>query len=352
MRPLAILTLSGALGLAAPVAQAAGSMPEALASIATAIVRDLGTTDTPSLAVSTFTHSGNICSNLSNLISDTMQPKLMEASQRTVPIIARNQLSAIFREQELVYDGTISPNAAQEIGKISGVEAILTGSITPYGDQMIVTATLIATRNGAVLSSVQESFPITATERSMMEIQDGALCGFTSFSAAAGRAGAVASTPPPAAPQTRPNAQSTYTDDVYEAEIVGLYYAPSTGLATWSLRFSNTSETPIGLSYIPDSAVISDGRGGTMDVGEDWSGIRTCHSETGLGYCNTTRPQYATTLAPGKFAQLNFSSTGAQDLTDPALTLTMEMVVTPDTQDPATYSVRSLGFFDVVPKSR
>jgi hypothetical protein len=130
---------------------------------------------------------------------------------------------------------------------------------------------------------------------------------------------------------------------------VGLYYAQATGVATWSLRFSNTSENPIGLSYLSESAVISDGMGGAMQVGEDWSGIRTCSSVSSLGYCNTTRPQYATVLAPGKFAQLNFSSSGSKDLADAALTLTMEMIVTPDTKQTDVYSVRSVGFFDVVP---
>jgi hypothetical protein len=214
---------------------------------------------------------------------------------------------------------------------------------------MIVTSTLIATSNGAVLSSVQERFPITATERSMTEVQDSALCGFTSFAPASGRPGpAIRGPTASTAPSTRlsPSGATIFIDDVYTAEVVGLYYAQATGVATWSLRFSNTSENPIGLSYLPDNAVISDGM--ALQCRSERTGPASAPAPA-KGPSDTAIRRTRNTLAPGKFAQLNFSSAGSKDFADAALTLTMEMIVTPDTKQTDVYSVRSLGFFDVVP---
>lgn len=171
------------------------------------------------------------------------------------------------------------------------------------------------------------------------------------FCASPATIAAITSSASPSA-RPSPSGDTHYSTDVFEADVVGLYYAPSTGEATWSLGFTNTSENAVGLAYVPASAAIAVGTGGTMELGDKWSGLRTCYSPSNLQFCNTSDARYATTLAPGKFAQLNFDAIGAKDLSDPALTLTMEMVVTPDTSDTAAYDVRSVGFFDLVPVSR
>ncbi len=341
------------LGLGVSSSQAAGSLEEALTEIADQILIGSEEMETPSLAISTFTHANNTCSDLSNYISEMMLPTVQRAGGQSVRIYARSQLSAIFRELNLIYDGTISPSAAQEVGKFSTVESILSGNITPFGERMMVIATLIATSDGGILSSASTDFPITETVRGMMDISSTAICGFTPAGGAAAPGSASPDAQSEDLPQRPgPSGDTLFSTDVFEARVVSLNYAPSSGEATWSIRFTNTTDTPIGLSYLPGSVSVADGAGGTMTLGDQWSGIRTCYNVSTPQRCNTSDHQYATTLAAGKVAQLNFNTIGAKELQDPALTLTVEFVVTPDTGDPAVYDVRSVGYFDLVPVVR
>ncbi|MBM7066159.1 FlgO family outer membrane protein [Actibacterium sp. 188UL27-1] len=329
---------------------AAGSLDEALTEIAGQIVESLPQDDLPTVAISTFTHTGNTCSDLSNYISEIMLPTVQRNGN--FRIFARSQLSAIFRELELVYDGTISPSAAQEIGKISGVEAILTGNITPFGQRLMVIATLIDTSDGGVLASATADFPITETERALLATQNAALCGFINRSGGSGPATTSASSTTTGGLPLAPSGDTSFSSDIFEAQVASLYYAPTSGDTTWTIRFRNISDKPIGLSAVPGSFSIADGIGGVMAMGEQWSGVRQCYRATQLQYCNTSDPKYATILPPGKVAQLNFNSSGAKDLANPLLTVSMEFVVTPDTSDTATYDVRSVGFFDLQPVIR
>lgn len=340
--------------LATSQAQAAGSIEEALNEVATSIIGSLPEDAAPTLAISTFTHSGNTCSDLSNYASEIMLPTVQSVGGSTLRIYARSQLSAIFRELQLVYDGTISPGAAQQIGQISGVEAILTATITPFGEQMMVIATLIATSDGGVLGSASASFPITGTVEGLTSNQSAAACGFTG-SANAPSATAAASdsaTSPPSETSGPSLGTTTFTSDVFEAGIVTAIYDPTSGRVAWSLRFRNISETPISLSYLPESLVLADGQGGMAAIDGPVAGLRTCQSTTNTGYCNGTYPQYSTTLPPGGVTQMNFATKGAESLSDPRLTLSLELVVVPDVTAPENLDVRQVTFFDVAPVSR
>ncbi|MEM9343714.1 MAG: CsgG/HfaB family protein [Pseudomonadota bacterium] len=344
----AAATALALLALPSGPASAAASVEDALTEIAQTIIGSLPEGEAPTLAISTFTHAGNTCSDLSNYASEIMLPTVQRVGGPSLRIYARSQLSAIFRELKLVYDGTISPNAAQQIGQISGVEAILTATIVPFGENIMVIGTLIATADGGVLGSANADFPITQTVQGLLANQSAAVCGFTP-SATANAAPAAAGQPQAAAPSDRPSpaGDTLFTSDIFEAEVVNFFYASATGEATWAVRFRNTSDKPIALSYMNKSVDIADGLGGSMALSGGVSGLRTC--STNMVYCNGSSPQYATTLPPSGFAQMNFSTAGTKDLTDPIMTLTFEMVVTPDIANVERFDVRSIGYFDLQP---
>jgi len=103
-----------------------------------------GDASPPSIAISTFTHGDGTCSQLSNYASEFVVDSLFNASGGDVEIIERSQLAAIFRELDLVYDGTVAPDAAKRVGEISGVDALITGSLIEFGEEVKLQARLIA----------------------------------------------------------------------------------------------------------------------------------------------------------------------------------------------------------------
>ena len=57
-------------------------------------------------------------------------------------------------------------------------------------------------------------------------------------------------------------------------------------------------------------------------------------------------------MGPSKFARLDFDLAGTEGSEGPSPTLTFALIVTPDTSEPATCDVRSVGFLDVAPDIR
>ena len=63
--------------------------------------------------------------------SDTLTTELVKAGK--FDVMERDRLAAIIKEQNLGASGRIDPSTAARIGKIIGVEYIITGAITEYG---------------------------------------------------------------------------------------------------------------------------------------------------------------------------------------------------------------------------
>jgi curli biogenesis system outer membrane secretion channel CsgG len=63
--------------------------------------------------------------------SDILTTELVKAGK--FDVMERDRLAAIIKEQNLGASGRIDPSTAARIGKIIGVEYIITGAITEYG---------------------------------------------------------------------------------------------------------------------------------------------------------------------------------------------------------------------------
>ena len=351
------LAAAAALVFGATQGLAASSVDGSLDDIAGQIVERTRTDARATIGISTFTHSDGTCSDLSNYISEFIVDSLFNAGEGKIDIIERSQLSAIFREMELVYDGTIAPDAAKRLGEIEGVDAVVTGSLIQFGEQVKVQARMISTEDGRLFATARSDFPSVGSVAQMMATRSRAACGFAAAPGAEGGAttqvvvvesgGGAGNGGADARGLAQPSRM--FSSDVYDAEVSSLIYSKSKGSASFSVRFKNTSDNPIGLSYVPQTLSVSDGAGGFMEYKGNWSGIRSCYNASQFQYCNTSDARYATTLQPDKVAQLNFLVEGAKDLDQPKMSLTMEFVVTPNAADVDSYSVQSIGFYDMAP---
>ncbi|WP_135504476.1 FlgO family outer membrane protein [Roseovarius aestuariivivens] len=344
-------------GLAGP-GHTASSVDGSLDEIAGQIVDRTRTDGRATIGISTFTHSDGTCSDLSNYISEFIVDSLFNSGEGKIDIIERSQLSAIFREMELVFDGTIAPDAAKRLGEIEGVDAVVTGSLIQFGEQVKVQARMISTEDGRLFATARSDFPSVGSVAEMMVTRSRGACGFATA------AGSAAETVPTTQvvvmggetgqdmiQQSLAEPSRRFSAEVFEAEVSSLIYAKSSGDATFAVRFKNTTDNTIALSYMPDSMSLADGQGGFMTYKGNWSGLRSCYGDNYLQYCNASDPKYATTLPPGKVAQLNFQMTGEKGVEDPRFTLALELVVTPNIEENDSYSVQSIGFYDMPPDS-
>lgn len=264
-------------------------------------------------------------------------------------MIDRRSLSAIFREQDLVEDGTVSPEGAAEIARIAQVDGIVTGTMTTYGDQVELEASMLDAVNGTVLGFAYSSFPLTGADQALLANRSVARCGFAGPArSAAGETPEVRVTVETPGAAAAPASGAKFASDIFEVEAVSLFYARSTGEATFSLRLRNISDQTIALSYHDKTLSISDGRGGLFTLGDTWSGLRVC---TNLDDCNGAYPNVVNAIAPGTQAQLTFNASGAKELANPVMSLTFELAVVPD-MEKRGYNIVSVGFFDLAPTIR
>lgn len=105
-----------------------------------------------SVAVVDFTDlQGNI-TELGRFIAEEISVNLTMA-EKGFEVIDRNHLKTLLTEHKLSVSGLVDPDTIKKIGQISGVGALVTGSVTPFGDNIRVTCKVIATDTARIITA-------------------------------------------------------------------------------------------------------------------------------------------------------------------------------------------------------
>lgn len=100
--------------------------------------------------------NGNI-TNLGIFIAEELITRIFMTDK--FDVVERNLLNKIIKEQEFGMTGYIDDESAISIGKILGVEAIVSGSITDLGNSIKINARLISTEKGSIFSVASITLP-------------------------------------------------------------------------------------------------------------------------------------------------------------------------------------------------
>ena len=158
----------------------AGSVENGLQSLAQEIVTKSAAQDRNSIAVLPFPNADGSCSVLSTYIADELIEALFSTQNSPLTIIERNQLEAIVNEIQIGAGGLLNPETTQSLGKVSGVKALVVGTITQIGDRVRITARLVATDTGRTISAAAISIPRTNDIDSLLRqpiAGEGGTCG-------------------------------------------------------------------------------------------------------------------------------------------------------------------------------
>ena len=83
-------------------------------------------------------------------------------------VIERRLLNKVLDEQKLSLSDLIDPNSIRELGKILGVDAIVTGTITDLGTSLKVNARIISTETGLVFAVAASDIIKNKTVRNLL----------------------------------------------------------------------------------------------------------------------------------------------------------------------------------------
>ena len=90
-------------------------------------------------------------------------------STGTLDIVERSMLDKVMSELKFSQSGAIDPESAQHVGKIVGVEAIVTGSITDLQSYVGVNCRLINTETGRIFGAAQTKIVKDADLQKILE---------------------------------------------------------------------------------------------------------------------------------------------------------------------------------------
>ncbi len=176
----------------APIS-AQASVSDGISDLAEQIVARSVAADRTTIAISSFPHVDDTCSELSNFLVDELVLSLFNVPDNQLSIIERSQLGRIFAELELSLSGAVDVNTTQELGRVHGVETLLIGSLTTVGDDLRINARLIDTETAQVFSAAAVNIPRTSTIEELMARP--AAGGCTMMPTAAGQQAAPGTTP-------------------------------------------------------------------------------------------------------------------------------------------------------------
>lgn len=113
------------------------------------------------VAVVDFTDLQMNVTELGRYLAEDFQGALVNAA-KGFRVIDRTHLKAILQENKLASTGIIDPATARQLGKIAGVDSLVTGSITVLGDSVRLSLKVLDVSTAEVLAMSSVDVPKTA----------------------------------------------------------------------------------------------------------------------------------------------------------------------------------------------
>ena len=145
-----------------------------LESVAQTLAGEINKAGKKSVATVDFTDlQGNI-TELGRFVAEELSTDLVLIDKQ-FSVIDRVHLRSILAEQKLSVSGLLNPKNAKKLGQIAGVDALIIGSITPFGENIRITFKVIATDTAHVIAAARTSIAKTGAVEELLvrEIAEG-----------------------------------------------------------------------------------------------------------------------------------------------------------------------------------
>jgi len=156
------------------------------------------------VAVVDFTDLQGNVTELGRFIAEELSGSLAKG-EKGFEVVNRSNLRQLIKEYELFSTGAIDQKAAMKLGEFSGIEALITGTITPFTENIRVSTSVLDMKTAKVIDNQKENIPRTK------DINE--LLGNEIAPAASTEAGGVKKTKANPAQKTGKADSSAFSDD-------------------------------------------------------------------------------------------------------------------------------------------
>ncbi len=132
-------------------AMAQGGLDQRVSELSQQIANKMSAKQKTTIAVVEFTDLQGNVTDLGRFLAEELVTRLGDLEK--FKVIERQLLTKIIAEQKLSLTGVVDPASAKQLGKILGVDAIVTGSVTTLAQSVRVNARLISTETGEVFAT-------------------------------------------------------------------------------------------------------------------------------------------------------------------------------------------------------
>ncbi len=128
--------------------------------ISATMAEKIAATEKNKVAVVDFTNLQGNVTELGRFIAEEFSVAIAGAG-KGFKVVDRTHLKSILKENKLSATGLIDPDTARKLGKIAGVEALITGILTPFGDSVRMTVKILDTVTAEVIDAIAANIPKT-----------------------------------------------------------------------------------------------------------------------------------------------------------------------------------------------
>jgi TolB-like protein len=153
----------------ADLAGAQKVLPEGIKDLATQIATNAAKEQKNRIAVLPFRELDGRASVLGTFIAEELVTNLFMLGG--MEIVERAMLDRVLGELKLAQTGVIDPETAKQVGKIAGVDAIVTGSITDLQSYVALNCRLIDAQTGRIFAAAQAKIVKDDDLRKIMGMQ-------------------------------------------------------------------------------------------------------------------------------------------------------------------------------------
>jgi TolB-like protein len=154
--PMTVISLIGTLLFSLNITLAQSSMAQQIGELNRQIATKVTAKNKTTIAVVEFADLEGNVTNFGRFMAEELITRLHETEK--FKVIERQLLNQVIKEQKLTLSGIVDPASAKQLGRLLGVDAIVSGSITDLGKTLRVNARLISTETGEIFAVAAREF--------------------------------------------------------------------------------------------------------------------------------------------------------------------------------------------------
>ncbi len=143
---LILLFMSGMFSLFGQVSD----LNDGLDDLTSQIIEEMGIQKKSKIAIIEFSDLEGNKIKMGKYIAEELTTRLFKTKK--FDVVERSMLEKILKEQQLSLTGLLDEESAKQLGKILGVDAICSGTITDLSNTIKINARLVSTETGSLFS--------------------------------------------------------------------------------------------------------------------------------------------------------------------------------------------------------